>query len=297
MKLVLNEYNLVNPKIKNKLDIMCISDIHSDIERLKCISKLIEKLDIKTLLISGDLCDTINDRRNEELLKLVEDISKNTSIYIAKGNHDLIKLKSRKDRNYSSNSKFYKKIILLKNVKVFDENIDCISFNNQINISSLTLPIKWYNGIREDESKFTKYFKNDKKVDNRKFNILLSHTPRGLIVNNKIRQDLDYIKDMNFIICGHMHAGLRPVFLRRKKGHRGLVGPYITPFPKSAYGIYNNDGSSMLISGGITKLSDSSSGVIRFFDKCYKSEIELIHIMPGECNHLELSKRSNIKIN
>ena len=131
-------------------------------------------------------------------------------------------------------------------------------------------------------------------VNTNKFNILLAHSPKGLINNNLIRKDLDYIKDMNLILCGHMHAGLRPIFLRNKNGHSGLVGPYKTFFPKNAYGLYNNDNSSMIISGGITKLSDSSSGIIRMFNNLFSSEIELIHLKKGKNHNLNLTKRMKV---
>ncbi len=289
MKFIINEYNLFSPKIENEIDIICITDIHSNIDRFKQIIRIVNKLQIKIVLISGDLVDSLNDKRNNDLFKLIKSFSKNVSIYIAKGNHDMITLKKKK-KNYSSNKNIYDKLSQLKNVYVFDKDIDTISISNDINVSSLTLPLKWYL-LREKNKYFKKFFKNDKIPNTNKFNILLSHSPKGLINNNLIRKDLDYIKDMNLILCGHMHAGLRPIFLRSKNSHRGLVGPYKTFFPKNAYGLYNNDNCSMIISGGITKLSDSSSGIIKMFNNLFSSEIELIHLKKGKNHNLKFKKQ------
>lgn len=292
MKFIINEYNLFSPKIKNEIDIMCISDIHSDIEKLTEIRKIIKKFQVKILLIPGDLVDAVNDKRNNELLEIIKSISLISSIYIVKGNHDLLSLnKTRK--NYSTNSDIYKKLSLIKNVNVLDKDIEYISLNEDINVNSLTLPLKWYTK-REKKKYCEDYIRNKKLRDSNKFNILLSHSPRGLINDHLIRQDLDYIKNMDLILCGHMHAGLKPIFLRRKKGHTGLVGPYKVFFPKNAYGLYNNDNSSMIISGGITKLSDSSSGIIRMFNNLFSSEIELIHLKKGKNHNLNLTKRMKV---
>lgn len=292
MKLVINEYNLFNPKIKNNLDIMCISDIHSDTNRLIKIKKIIKQKGIKNILIPGDLVDSVNDKYNEELLNIIKDISKMSSIYIVKGNHDMISLNKMRKRSFSKNNKFYKKLSLIKNVNILDDDNYYISLNKDINIYSLTLPLKWYKE-REKISNFKKYIKEDLKiVDNNKLNILLSHTPKGIIVNDLIRQDIEYIKNMNLILCGHMHAGLKPICFRKNNKHKGLVGPYKTFLPKEAYGIYNNNSSSMLISGGVTKLSHQTGILLRPFRNLYSSEVEIIHLIKGKENSLEFNNKN-----
>lgn len=296
MKLVINYYNLSNPKIKNKLDIMCISDIHSDVERLITIKRLIKMRNIKNLLISGDLVDSVNDKRNEELLKIIKDISKETSIYIVKGNHDMISLNKFKRREISDSNNFYKKLSAIKNIKVFDDDNYYIYLNDDINLYGLTLPLKWYE-MKEKSRELNKFIKNYKEVDKSKFNILLSHTPKGLIIDGLIRQDINYIKNMNFIFCGHMHAGLRPICLRKKDKHRGIVGPCKTFFPKDTYGIYNNDDSSLLISGGVTKLSRCAGRLLESIGKYCSTEIELLHLIPGKQQLLEFTKKEIKKYN
>ena len=293
MKFILNEYNLYSPKIEKKLDVMCITDIHSNVEKLKIISKIIKKLQIKIVLISGDLTDMVTDKRNEELLLVLKDIAKNSYIYIVKGNHDIIKARTKKKGNITLENKFYNKISSLDNVKLFNNNIDTIELNKDITISSLTLPLEWYKK-KEKINYFNKYINNDIKINNKKFNILLSHTPKPFIKDDLIRKDMGTFSDMDLILCGHMHAGLKPFCLRKNNNHRGLIGPYKTLFPKEAYGFYDNDDSSLIISGGVTKISYLRLGkkVTKFFDNMFVSEIELIHLKPSKKHNFELLKRT-----
>lgn len=297
MNFVINQYDLSSPKIKNKIDIMCISDIHSNIIKLKNIEKIVKKFQIKIILISGDLVDTIEDKRNDELVKIIKDISKITSIYIVKGNHDLIKVRNDRSNNITLDNSFYNKLSSLKNVKVFNNSIDFISITDDIDVNSLTLPFEWYKN-KEKVEDFEKYYKNDVKINPNKFNILLSHTPIPLIKDNMIRQDLNYIKDMNLILCGHMHAGLKPMRFRNNNTHKGIVGPSKTFRPTKAYGFYENNDSSLIISGGITKISylGRVSSITKFFDNMFSSEIELIHFEPGKKHHLKLIKSEKIEV-
>ena len=134
MKYVINEYKLFSPKIKNKIDILCITDIHSNYKKLEDIGRIIKRYNVKYLLISGDLVDTIEDDRNENLLKIIKDISKTTYIYIVKGNHDMIKSRKKKKKNITLSNNFYKKLSEITNIKVFNNNIDFISIDKNINL-------------------------------------------------------------------------------------------------------------------------------------------------------------------
>ena len=113
-----------------------------------------------------------------------------------------------------------------------------------------------------------------------------------------IRQDLNYIKDMNLILCGHMHAGLKPMRFRNNNTHKGIVGPSKTFRPAKAYGFYENNDSSLIISGGITKISylGRVSSITKFFDNMFASEIELIHLKPGKKHHLKLTKSEKVEV-
>ena len=86
-----------------------------------------------------------------------------------------------------------------------------------------------YYDKRESKDELKEYLKVLKKVDSKKYNILLLHSPINLIENKKI--SLDCFKNYDLILCGHMHSGLIPKVFRKKIG-MGLVGPHNNFFPK-----------------------------------------------------------------
>ena len=295
MKFVVNEYNLYSPKVNKESDIVGISDIHSDIEKMKEIKEILRKLKISTLLISGDLIDSTNDKRNDQLCEIINNISLLSQTFISMGNHDLVYFDSDRKELPSDDTSFYDRLSSIKNIKVFRKGLESIPLDSNIELSALNMPIEWYEN-KENESEFGKFLLNNAVENTDRFNILLSHTPNGIIKDQLIKKQLNYISDMNLILSGHMHAGLVPMFLRRKKGHRGLIGPYASIFPKTAYGLYENDDCSMIVSGGITKVASSNElrGLSSFANNFYSSEIELIHLIPGQEHHMEQTKRTRL---
>lgn len=295
MKYIVNEYNLYNPKIHTNIDIVSISDIHSDNYKMEKIKNILRELRITTLLISGDLLDKVDDKRNEKLYEVLRQISLFSNIFISKGNHDQIIFSPSREIIPSSDVDFFNDLDMENNIKVFEKNIEECSLNDNINLSALNISIDWYQNL-EDDYEFEKIIMNDIEADLSKFNILLAHSPNGFIKNGIIKNYLNYFKDMNLILCGHMHGGLLPIFFRRIVKHKGIFGPYATTFPNNSYGLYENDNISLLISGGVTKISNSSElrRLSKIVDNMYKSEIELIHLLPGDSHHMELIKRKRI---
>ena len=292
MRFVMNEYNLYSPKINNETDIVCISDIHSDVEKMKQIKEILKKLKISTLLISGDLIDSTNDKRNDQLHEIINSISSLSQTFISMGNHDLVYFDSDRKELPSNDTSFYDSLSAINNITIFRKSLESIPLNSDIQLNALNMPIEWYEN-KENELEFEKFLLNNAEANTDKFNILLSHTPNGIIKDQLIKKQLKYISDMNLILSGHMHAGLIPIFLRRKKGHRGLIGPYASIFPKTSYGLYENDDCSMVVSGGITKVASSNElrGLSSFANSFFASEIELIHLLPGDEHHMEQTKR------
>lgn len=297
MRFVVNEYNLYSPKINNEADIVCISDVHSDIEKMKQIKEILKKLKISTLLISGDLIDSTDDKRNDQLCEIMNNISSLSQTFIAMGNHDLVYFDSKRKELPSNDTSFYDSLSVINNITVFRKSLESISLNSDIQVSALNMPYEYYENKEDKDSAnlmwLERFLLNNAEANTDRFNILLSHTPRGIIKDQLINQQLNYISDMNLILSGHMHAGLIPIMLRRKNGHRGLVGPHASYFPKTSYGLYENDGCSMVVSGGITKVANSNElrGLSSFANSFFASEIELIHLLPGDEHHMEQTKR------
>ena len=86
---------------------------------------------------------------------------------------------------------------------------------------------------------------------------MLIHSPYQIARINVLKE-LKCNKDINLILSGHMHGGLVPDFIRRRKEHFfGLAGPYATLLPRFSSGLYNGK-NPLIISGGLTKISSES---------------------------------------
>ena len=99
------------------------------------------------------------------------------------------------------------------------------------------------------------------------YNILLLHTP-SIITNNNI-SDLN----VNLVLCGHTHGGLIPSFV---SGNFGIVSPQKTFFPRAIRGMIKFDNFSLIISGGLIKLSRKSK--IGCLNDVYGYNINVINI-------------------
>lgn len=156
--------------------------------------------------------------------------------------------------------------------------------------------LSYETGKKENLEQYKKLLENVKeKMDENKFNVLLLHSPNSLIQNGKIDRSSDVIRNMNLILCGHNHGGLMPTFAQDiLKGHRGLAGPYAKLFQPNAYGVYNEEDTSVLVSNGVTKISATSeAGKINgILNKIYTPEIDVIHMVQSDEHSLKLENRS-----
>lgn len=300
-KLVLNDYNMYNPKIKEDRDIVFIGDIHSDVEKLADIKDVLEELKTSILLIGGDLIDSTHDPRNADIVELSNEIAKTTRIIMVKGNHDNVyygKDEYGKRKEFpSKDDLLFRELNTNRNITVFDNLIEAVPLYDDLRVSGVTLPIEYYeNG--EKEEVFDNIVMNDLHTNIKRFNIMMMHSLKNMVKNqtNKdlvIKDYLGYISQMNILLGAHIHAGLMPICARGKNMHRGLVGSYATLFPKYAYGIINDGERSALVTGGVTKIAASNEiGFVgNSANKLLAGEIELIHLKHGDENHLELNKR------
>ena len=272
------EYNIKNSKINKNIKICYISDIHSDIDILKSI---FNDIDADILLIGGDLLNSAKDYKEKEIIKdLLKELSKRIKIYIGLGNHELVyykKVNMFKKEFKIDDSKYWKDLEGV-NVSSYPNNKSTITkwSLNDIDISALNLPIEYYwNGeLKEDLKKHLKQL----KVNSKKYNVLLIHTPINLLDKKKI--SLEVLKQFDLILCGHMHSGLVPRIFRKKFG-KGLVAPYKKFFPKYSYGIVKDNDTTILISGGISKFSEitvSNKKIRNFLYKIFPPEVEIFNL-------------------
>ena len=301
-KIKVNEYILKNPKIKANKTILCMSDIHGNIKALENILELIKDFKFDYILIPGDTVDTLTQDKQEEFLDKVIELSKYAKTYIALGNHDILLKRANKsmiEKEEYDKYLFFNKLKSIDNLKLFINDYDSIKLDDNINLSILNLDNNYYKSY-EKRSIFNEFINNLKvnEIDNDKFNILLVHTPNCLIKKKKIVIN-KITENQDLILCGHNHGGLTPTWAQDLfKNHIGIVGPYNGIIESLAYGIWTNDNKSLLLSNGVTKMSEGAilKPIHGIGNALLVPEIELIHLENNEKHSVKLIKRTNYKI-
>ena len=78
-----------------------------------------------------------------------------------------------------------------------------------------------------------------------------------------------------------MHDGVLPKFLKWLPTSRGLISPHKTPFPRYARGMihkkFNND-IFLIVSSGVTKISNSTPKFIQKLKWGYDNDMECIKV-------------------
>ena len=123
----------------------------------------------------------------------------------------------------------------------------------------ITIPIKYYFEKKLDKKELKDTF-NKLKIKKGKYNILLCHSPIDICTK-------EYLDDSNIdlVLCGHMHGGVLPNFLRKVVKNGGIITPERKLFPKKCYGYIKVCDTEVIISSGIT--------VIRPLRNLFVSEI------------------------
>ena len=291
-----NNYNICNPKIDRDITIVSISDIHSNANVLYKVYELLKTIHVDIICIPGDIIDYINCTKNKELLEVLAKICSLAKTYISLGNHDISKLDENRKEIHDEDLEFFKELESKTDCSILKEEFESINYDNKIIINGISFPLEYYK-LNEDKTIFNNIINSNSSINPELYNILLSHSPNRMIVNNQIVND-GLLNDMNLILCGHNHGGLTPLFIQNKsKNHVGLVGPYARLFPKNSYGSYYNDKSSLIINNGLTKIADSSElGFIsKTANKIFIPEIDIIILRNGKENILIKEKNKVYK--
>lgn len=239
MKIINKFYNINNKLNKN---IVLISDLHykdkKDIKVLNSLLEIIKKLKPDYICMPGDITHKTFIKDEKEYINWFKKLSKISKVIISLGNHEFYIKKYRKI--YGLNKQLLEKISNIENIYLLDnENI----IIDNINFIGLTISMEYYKKIKHKE--FYKCL-NDLKTNKKYFNILLCHSPIN-ICNKEILKNIN----IDLILCGHMHGGLVPKFIRKIFKHRGLIGPNKSLFPKNVYGNIKINNTNIIISSGI----------------------------------------------
>ena len=249
--------------IKSNLNkkICLISDLHysdrRDIERLYKVLDNIKNIKPNYICITGDMIDKSKIYDEEIFINWLKKLSRICKVIISIGNHEFYIDKQHKI--FELNKSFFKKISNIKNVYLLDNKsliIDGIRF------IGLTLPIEFYYDQYKSIDTLLDKFKLDKKY----YNILLCHSPI-----NVLNQDFNN-KNIDLVLCGHMHGGVVPRFLRFIFKNRGIINPSKKLFPKYAYGLFKKDNTNIITTSGIKVLPSNK------LTKLFNPEIAIIYL-------------------
>lgn len=255
--------------------IVLLSDIHycNDKEKsyLTVLLDQLKEMQYDYLCISGDLLDTGKVEDTDWILDWLESLGKLSKVIIGIGNHEQSSDAVKHD--YAFDKRLYTKMNKLKNVHVLDNDT---YVDGNIRFIGVTLPLSYYYDYKESFSYFIKFMNNMfPEAYSNKFNILLCHTPLPFL-NKKVISEVPFLRGISLVLCGHMHGGLLPVPLWRLGNGRGVIGPFHTVFPKGAYGVFKRDGLIIIVSSGITKISQVHK--LSFLNFLFRKEITNISL-------------------
>ena len=190
-------------------------------------------------------------------------------VLISIGNHD-VKYFDNFKWKYKYNEIWFERMNKLDNVYVLDNSFKVIGNYNFI---GYTIPFDYYYNKERDTSYIENSISDILKLSKKnKYNILLCHSPIGIIKENIYD---NYIKNsnINLILSGHTHGGLMMRFI---PGNSGLISPYKKLFPKNVRGIIKRD-IPIIISYGVMKLSKTAK-IFHLFNGLFPISMEVIDI-------------------
>ena len=217
------EYFFKSDKIQNSIKLFCITDMHytfySD-KKLSALIDIIYKEKPNYVVFTGDLIDSVSKVDSSSLDKLYSFFKTITSKYkviFVKGNHDVRDVyRLDFDINY-----FFNKVFKLKNFYYLN-NKSC-EFDD-IHFYGIEMDNEYYYRFRENMYNKLLDGINDKLICNKKYNILLFHSPIQLF-KDKVFSKIKDVDKIDLVLSGHMHNGLIPYFLDFGKNKFGILSP------------------------------------------------------------------------
>lgn len=268
---------LSSKKLKKDITFIHIGDIHynetTSAKKLEYIKYAIEDAHPDYIFITGDLLDKPKITKNKEKIKLLvswlNSLGNIAKVFISLGNHDII---LEEDYKFFNKLNDINNIYVLNNQSYEDENVF---------ISGFTLPTNYYYNIEkhEDEDALLETLQNNfnlvTNLPKKKYKVALIHSPI-LLSEKKV---VEKLKEYDLILSGHMHNGLIPRILDKIiKNNYGLISPDKRFFAKNTRGKIKTKYYTIIITGGITKLSPSSTKILSKLNGLYPISINKITV-------------------
>lgn len=268
---------LSSKKLKKDITFIHIGDIHynetTSAKKLEYIKYAIEDAHPDYIFITGDLLDRPKITKNKEKIKLLvswlNSLGNIAKVFISLGNHDII---------LEEDYKFFNKLNDINNIYVLNNQ----SYEDEkVFISGFTLPTNYYYNIEkhEDENALLETLQNNfnlvTNLPKKKYKVALIHSPI-LLSEKKV---IEKLKEYDLVLSGHMHNGLIPRILDKIiKNNYGLISPDKRLFAKNTRGKIKTKYYTIIITGGITKLSPSSTKILSKLNGLYPISINKITV-------------------
>lgn len=246
--LSVEKFNIETEKIEieNGYKIAHISDYHNTknekLNKAVISSLKTEKPDI--IVLTGDLVDCRKTDIQRGIV-FVSEIIGIAPVYYVTGNHEC-------NISIDSQSAFDN---MISDLEALDVNVlrgegseITLSDNEKINVFGIDDPY-FHCGSSSEVEDATDSLCSVLDVDKNEFNILLAHHPEQLDIYSKYNFDLVY--------SGHAHGGQGRLF------GIGLIAPDQGLFPKYSSGLYEENGTTLVVSRGI----GNSIAPVRIFDR------------------------------
>ena len=268
---------LSSKKLKKNITFIHIGDIHynetTSAKKLEYIKYAIEDAHPDYIFITGDLLDKPKITKNKEKIKLLvswlNSLGNIAKVFISLGNHDII---LEEDYKFFNKLNDINNIYVLNNQSYEDENVF---------ISGFTLPTNYYYNIEkhEDEDALLETLQNNfnlvTNLPKKKYKVALIHSPILLSEKKVVEKSKEY----DLVLSGHMHNGLIPRILDKIiKNNYGLISPDKRFFAKNTRGKIKTKYYTIIITGGITKLSPSSTKILSKLNGLYPISINKITV-------------------
>lgn len=281
MEYIYKQYTIDSKKINRDKKIVTISDLHFNTKiNLHEFDELLLKINDlipNYIFILGDIF-TYNNLENVDFkknilhfFKLLSTIGKS---YLIFGNHDQVDIQKKQKFFVNVNKllDFYQNtdVKVINNDLVQDDEFDIIGFNKFL--KNYTYELIEIENLKYEITQLHNKLKNTLNED--RFTIMLTHSHLDLLkIESKLLQKCD------LILSGHTHNGLVPNFLENFiSPNKGLFTKGKL-FPDNIRGAFIENNQTVIVNGGITKISDSHSKLVKKLTKSlYPAEIDLINI-------------------
>lgn len=234
MSFEVQEFNIKDNRIKKESHFVILSDLHgrSYGNKNESLVTMIGYFKPDAVMILGDMMSCRSKETYFGSLGMYKLLAAKYPCYFVNGNHE--------EYNRVKRPTLYKKYMLAmkqSGVNILS-NSSVLFQNTGICLHGLRLPFKSYVKFANYNFNFLNFKKIFTGLDNKYYNVLLSHNPYVVKTKNNFPFDL--------VLSGHMHGGgIRFPLVG------AIIGPNLLPFPRLTKGFYELENTKLIVSTGL----------------------------------------------